>query len=78
MRLSRFEFKIFTSLFKHYVILFRIEGCSDFEFYCGNGKCIKPDWECDRVDDCRNMADEEVCPGFMKKIASLQLNPYIF
>ncbi|XP_038051676.1 G-protein coupled receptor GRL101-like isoform X2 [Patiria miniata] len=35
--------------------------CSDDEFRCGNGKCLPPAKQCDRLCDCSNCEDEEGC-----------------
>ena len=35
--------------------------CSDQEFTCDNGNCIRVDWVCDDDDDCLDNSDERNC-----------------
>ena len=41
--------------------------CSETEFTCLNGKCIREDWKCDGEDDCGDSSDENDCSSSGKK-----------
>ena len=35
--------------------------CTESEFRCSNGLCIKLPWKCDAEDDCSDGIDERDC-----------------
>lgn len=35
--------------------------CSESEFKCANGRCIKGSWKCDHENDCGDNSDEVGC-----------------
>lgn len=39
--------------------------CSNWEFDCGDGICIRAEGRCDRYQNCQNGADEENCGMFL-------------
>uniref|UniRef100_A0A1U7QQR9 low-density lipoprotein receptor-related protein 12 isoform X1 n=1 Tax=Mesocricetus auratus TaxID=10036 RepID=A0A1U7QQR9_MESAU len=36
-------------------------SCACGQFRCGNGKCIPEAWKCNRMDECGDSSDEQVC-----------------
>ncbi|XP_017304904.2 low-density lipoprotein receptor class A domain-containing protein 3-like, partial [Diaphorina citri] len=38
-----------------------IKLCSEANFKCANGNCIKKELECDQYNDCGDNSDEEGC-----------------
>ena len=37
------------------------ECCTQNQFECGSGECIRLEWVCDYDDDCEDQSDEENC-----------------
>lgn len=37
--------------------------CSEFDFTCHSGECVKQSFRCNRYQDCQDKSDEENCPG---------------
>ncbi len=35
--------------------------CTESEFKCRSGRCIRGDWKCDHMDDCQDNSDEQNC-----------------
>lgn len=36
--------------------------CSEFDFTCHSGECVKQSFRCNRYQDCQDKSDEENCP----------------
>lgn len=52
-------------------------NCSESEFRCGNGKCIKGAFKCDGQFQCEDRSDEENCRLKCKKNEFQCTNPKI-
>ena len=49
--------------------------CSESEFECGNGRCVRKLYKCDGDDDCNDNTDEISCGGY--HITSISFIMYI-
>uniref|UniRef100_A0A914L2L5 Low-density lipoprotein receptor-related protein n=2 Tax=Meloidogyne TaxID=189290 RepID=A0A914L2L5_MELIC len=50
--------------------------CSETEFRCDDGHCIRLEWKCDGSGDCRNGEDENNCPHPGCKAEQWQCDKY--
>ena len=44
-----------------YSATFKLSGCLDDEFTCGDGQCINIKNRCDQIINCRDKSDEQGC-----------------
>ena len=58
-----------------YTTILKLTGCSQDEFTCDDGSCIKMTSRCDAKNDCPDDSDEDECKTFVQNLGYNQFRP---
>ena len=75
------ETAMLSSLGKSYTKQLKLTYCSEDQFTCNSGQCVRMEDRCDQLADCRDESDKEDCQllvlrkGYKKNIPPIGSHP---